>query len=272
MNMSYSDKVHINRILKDPLLVSAYARPEGSHRIKFPEFFIGTPENIASYLFRNNDAKQITIFDVADQIVAEFSCGVLKGCDNRKLMPRLSRQFSLMQKGAVKPTIFDLCTLSEIKREHRDKDAVTCYFRMDDDDYTKWIVNLPSALIAQIKSANPILSDNPEELLTKIPKYSNLTSLPFGLIEAQEEGYAMYVAEWNHRLYTDYHNDGLSVTGCAKFLLYEENEDDRETTICLSDLVPEMQERLIRIFGKEEFERESVTQITAPYFEGGLFV
>lgn len=234
-------------------------------------WFKGSPENIASFLMRNQTADQITLTDTLDRLVLNsFGC-FIDTCPDRELMGNVMEHLIPMQMGKTTPVAFETITNEELNRGALNKRSCTCIFRHGEDDFAIWDVDLPVSVIDQIKLGQRSTADCIEDLLRAMPNTNEHSTDTVSLLVWDRNELSLYTAAVSADFIEQYNYEGCSVRADLDAVVDEMEGPETEIDIMWDDLKPETQRRLMRMLGDNaNYDTLPIATIYAPGMEQGM--
>lgn len=231
----------------------------------------GSPENIASFLMRNQSADQITLTDTLDRLILNsFGC-CIDTCPDREFMGKVMEQLVPMQMGGATPVAFEIITNEELNKGVLDKRSCTCIFRHGEDDFAIWDVDLPVSMIEQVKLGQRSTADCVEDLLRSMPNIDEHSADTISLFVWNRNELALYTATVSPDFIEQYNNEGCSSRADLDAVVDEMEGPETEIDIMWDDLKPETQRRLMRMLGDNgNYDTLPIATIYVPGLEQGM--
>lgn len=234
-------------------------------------WFKGTPENIASFLLRNQDADRITITDPLDRLVMSTYGSMIDSCPDKELLGNVSRYLKPLQLGETDPIVVPIYSTKEMNHGHPDTQDVVSIFRYGDDDYSLWDVALPKSVIEQVKAESLIIRNDLKELLLDMPEESMLIGDWLYLLESSDNQHSLFYAKVGSDFIEDFNYLGCSVRGTLADIIDEMKTPENEIDIMWDDLKPEAQERIKQMLGDNgNYDVFPIATIYAPGHEQNM--
>ena len=258
----------LNRFMAADDTIRGYIYQNGTREERW---FKGSPENIASFLMRNQTADQITLTDKLDLLILNsFGC-FIDTCPDREFMGKVMEHLIPMQMGEAAPIAFETITNEELNRGVLNKRSCTCIFRHGEDDFSIWDVDLPVSVIEQIKHGQRTTADCVEDLLRGMPDIDEQSADKLSLLIWDKNELALYTATVSADFIEEYNYEGCSVRADLDAVVDEMEGPKTEIDIMWDDLKPEAQRRLMRMLGDNgNYDTIPITTISAPGMEQGM--
>ena len=234
-------------------------------------WFKGTPENIASFLLKNQDADRITITDPLDRLVLNSYGSMIDSCPDKELLRNVAHFLKPLQLGETDPVVVPTYRTKEMNHGYPDTENVACVYRYGDDDYSLWDVALPRSVFEQVKAESQIIRPDLETLLVEMPVEDMLIGDWLYIIERSGPNHSMFYAEVGSDFYEDFNYLGCSVRGSLADILTEIKTSETEIDIMWDDLKPEAQERIKQMLGDNgNYDMFPIATIYAPGHEQNM--
>lgn len=234
-------------------------------------FFNGSPENIASFIMRNEDAKSIIITRIPERLVIHTKGSHIANCGNTDELSAICAHLVPMQKGEASPVVFPLYAVDEMSGGEITPAEATLIYRHGKNDFTSWDVNLPSCTMEQFKTGERIAAADAETLLKKMPVNDAAGGNQFSLFVRENGEFALYTAPVGYDFIVDFSHEGCSVRSDLASTANELEDTVTEINIMWDDLKPEAQKRIMRMLGDNgNYDVVPITTIYAPEQEQGV--
>lgn len=147
----------------------------------------------------------------------------------------------------------------------------TCVFRHGENDFTLWDVDLPHHVIAQIKSGYRQSAEDVETLLEHLPQTDSLPENTVSLLVWNQNELSLYTATLDDTFTEEYDHTGSSLRADLNVILDELEGPEEEIEIMWDDLKPEMQRRILRMYGENcNYDVFPITTLYAPGMEQNM--
>lgn len=234
-------------------------------------WFNGTPEHIASFLIKNQDADRITITDPLDCLILNTYGSMVDSCPDQELMRRVGQFLNPMQQGVLEPTVVPTYSTREMNYGYPDTEEVVGIFRYDEDDFSLWDVSLPKSVVEQVKSESQIIRHDLESLLKEMPTEDMASEDKLYLLEHSGNSCSLFYAKISQDFIDEFNHLGVSVRGRLSDILEEIKAPETEIRIMWDDLKPETQERIKKMLGDNgNYDMFPIATIYAPEQEQGM--
>lgn len=235
------------------------------------QWFKGTPENIASFLIRNQCADQIILTDTIDRLVLNsFGC-FIDACPDPQLLNEVGKHLVPMQLGQAVPFVVETYSTAEINQEIIHLEPATCVFRHGEDDFSLWNVDLPVSVIRQVKEGSRAEAPTVGDLLKGLPSLNELAEDKLNLLVWNRNELALYSTNVSAAFIETHIFEGYSVRADLDTIACEFEAPETEINIMWDDLKPETQPRLTRVLGDNgNYDTYPLTTIYAAEMEQGM--
>lgn len=234
-------------------------------------WFDGTPDNIASFIIKNQDADRIILTDPLDRLVLNTYGSMIDSCPDRERLKCIARKMIPMQQDHLEPSVVPLYSREEMNYGYPNTEAVISIFRHGEDDYSLWDVSLPQSIVAQVKAEAQIIRPELETLLKEIPEEGALIEDRLYLLERTGESQSLFYAKIGADFLDEFSHLGVSVRGSLSDILEEIHAPETAIDIMWDDLKPETQERIKKMLGDNgNYDMFSIATIYAPEQEQGM--
>lgn len=234
-------------------------------------WFDGTPDNIASFIIKNQDADRIVLTDPLDRLVLNTYGSMIDSCPDRERMMRIAQKLIPMQMDELEPAVVPLYSREEMDYGYPNTEAVVGIFRHGEDDYSLWDVSLPQSIVAQVKAEAQIIRPDLEALLKEIPEEGALPEDRLYLVERTGESQSLFYAKVGADFLDEFSHLGVSVRGNLSDILEEIQAPETEISIMWDDLKSETQDRIKKMLGDNgNYDTFPIATIYAPEQEQGM--
>jgi len=103
----------LGELLDKGNLVRAYVYPYEGGRREY--LFEHSPSNIANFIMRYSDAREIILTDMLDNLILNTIGNFIDRCPDQNLLPQILKPFIPMQMGRKKPQDFPVATAKEVE-------------------------------------------------------------------------------------------------------------------------------------------------------------
>lgn len=257
-----------NKVLDMPSTVIAHVFRGQKDKMYF---FNGSPENIASFIMRNEDAKATIITRIPERLVIHTKGCHVANCGSTDELSAICAHLVPMQKGEATPVVFPLYTVDEMSGGANTSVEAVLIYRHGKNDFTSWDVNLPPSTVEQFKAGERIAAVDAETLLGKMPVNDATGDNRFSLFVREDGEFALYTASVSYDFIIDYSHEGCSVRSDLASTADELEETVTELNIMWDDLKPETQKRIMRMLGDNgNYDVVPITTIYASKQEQGM--
>ena len=234
-------------------------------------WFDGTPDNIASFIIKNQDADRIILTDPLDRLVLNTYGSMIDSCPDRERLKCIARKMIPMQQDHLEPSVVPLYSREEMNYGYPNAEAVVSIFRHGEDDYSLWDVSLPQSIVAQVKAETQIIRHDLESLLKEMPTEDMASEDRLYLLEHSGNSCSLFYAKISQDFIDEFNHLGVSVRGRLSDILEEIKAPETEISIMWDDLKPETQERIKKMLGDNgNYDMFPIATIYAPEQEQSM--